>query len=69
MPITAVAVDGGQYFTSLGDIAKGLHTVTYRAAFAGVFHHDGSKQGVSAALAQAEEAIAHQISTWRGRNA
>jgi 1-acyl-sn-glycerol-3-phosphate acyltransferase len=64
-PITAVAVDGGQYFTSLADIAKGLEGVTYRAAFAGVFEHDGTKSGISSALAAAERAISDKIEGWR----
>jgi 1-acyl-sn-glycerol-3-phosphate acyltransferase len=65
LPITAVAVDGGHRFVSLGDIMKGLSTVTYRARLVGTFEHDGTKTGITSALAQAQAAVTAQIETWR----
>lgn len=65
VPITAVAVDGGQYFTSVGDIARGLSHVTYRARLAGIYHHDGSKAAIAEALREAQASITRIVLGWR----
>lgn len=65
LPITAVAVDGGFRFVSVGDILKGLSSITYRARLVGVFEHDGSKPSILDALARAQQAVTEQIAEWR----
>ncbi|MFW5684132.1 MAG: lysophospholipid acyltransferase family protein [Spirochaetota bacterium] len=69
IPISAVAVDGGHYFVSFKDLAKGLSHITYRAAFVGVYEHDGSKQGIVDALARAQRAVSERIEAWRAADA
>ena len=68
VPITAVAVDGGQHFVHLSDLVGDLNGVVYRAELAGVFHHDGSKSGIRDALAAAESSIAALIDRWRNEH-
>ena len=65
VPITAVAVDGGYRFVSVADTIKGLSSITYRTRLVGVFHHDGSKQGIMDAVHDAQRAISDQIDRWR----
>lgn len=65
VPITAVAVDGGYRFVSVGDMLRGLDTITYRAKHVGTYSHDGTKQSVGAALSSAQVAVAAQIERWR----
>ena len=65
VPITAVAVDGGYRFASFADITTGLSSIRYRARLVGVFHHDGTKQGILRAIEQAESAVRAQIDRWR----
>ncbi len=65
VPITAVAVDGGYRFVSVADTIKGLSLITYRARLVGVFHHDGTKQGITDAVQDAQRAISDQIDRWR----
>ncbi len=68
VPITAVAVDGGFRFVSVGDILRGLSSMTYRARLVGVFAHDGTKPSILDALARAQEAVTAQIAEWRSRD-
>ncbi|MFW6288202.1 MAG: lysophospholipid acyltransferase family protein, partial [Spirochaetota bacterium] len=68
VPITAVAVDGGFRFVSVGDILKGLSSITYRARLVGVFAHDGTKPSILEALARAQEAVTAQIAEWRSKD-
>jgi 1-acyl-sn-glycerol-3-phosphate acyltransferase len=65
VPLTAVAVDGGHRFVSVGDILKGLSDVTYRAKLVGVYTHDGTKQSILDALSRAQSAVSEQIESWR----
>ncbi len=65
VPITAVAVDGGYRFASFADITGGLSSIQYRARLVGIFHHDGTKQGILDAVEQAESAVRTQIERWR----
>lgn len=65
VPITAVAVDGGFRFVSVGDILKGLSSMTYRARLVAVIEHDGTKSSILDALSRAQQAVTAQIAAWR----
>jgi len=65
VPVTAVAVDGGYRFVSVADTIKGLSSIVYRARLVGVFHHDGTKQGIMDAVQDAQQAISDQVDRWR----
>lgn len=65
VPLTAVAVDGGFRFVSVGDILRGLSSITYRAHLVGVIEHDGTKPSILNALTRAQEAVTTQVAAWR----
>ena len=68
VPITAIAVDGGQRFVSLGELRGITSKDHYRVKLVGVFHHNGSKSEITAAVEAARSAVVAQIERWRAQD-
>jgi len=67
-PIVGVAIDGGHRFVSMDTLRKGLHGITYRVGFVGVFDPGTTKQSIQTAVREVHAAVTKQIDEWHGQD-
>ena len=64
LPVTAIAIDGGWLFHSMGSLRRGLSDVVYRVKHVGTIESTSDKSGIQEVVAQCRELIERQIEAW-----